>query len=212
MAKAQPDFNIIKTANTKTSYTAHQIAEIKACMASPLYFMENYMWIQHPDPTKGRMRFEPYEFQKKLIECYWKNVSSISLLPRQSGKTTCAAGFMLWYAMFNDDVTILIAANKFKAATEVMDRVKFAYEELPDWLRAGVNTYNVQDIRFDNRSRIKSTTTTPDSGRGMSISLLYCLDGDSTVTIRNKKTLKEENISLTELYTKLYNIQNIISE
>jgi hypothetical protein len=91
-----------------------------------------------------------------------------------SHNTTCAAGFLLWYAMFNADVTILIAANKFRAATDIMDRVKFAYEELPDWLRAGVTTYNVQDIRFDNRSRIKSTTTTPDSGRGMSISLLYC--------------------------------------
>ena len=34
-------------------------------------------------------------------------------------------------------------------------------------------TYNVQDIKFDNGSRIKATTTTPDSGRGMSISLLY---------------------------------------
>jgi len=87
--------------------------------------------------------------------------------------TTTAAGYLLWYAMFNRDVTILIAANKFRAANEIMDRVKFSYEELPDWLRAGVATYNVQDIKFDNGSRIKATTTTPDSGRGMSISLLY---------------------------------------
>lgn len=367
MAKAPPDFNLIKTAHKKTSYTPHQVAEIKACMADPLYFMENYMWIQHPDPTKGRMKFTAFPFQKRLIEAYWKNTNSICLLPRQCGKcvlsqtlitikqkltgdihdipigvfyelvrnntdssnisqfnitaitpnlpksqniqqslihsvsntvdrkfidtvqledweiltdsdwqpcteisktikyqvyklvldngyhlecadthivfdqtyneifvkdlqigdfirtnngtnkvvsiiktedfehmydvtvdshghryysngilshnTTTAAGFILWYAMFNDDVTILIAANKFRSATEIMDRVKFSYEELPDWLRAGVNTYNVQDIRFDTRSRIKSTTTTPDSGRGMAISLLY-LDEFSFVNPR----------------------------
>ncbi len=90
-----------------------------------------------------------------------------------SHNTLCAAGYILWFAMFNNDATILVAANKFRAATEIMDRIKYGYEELPDWLRAGVQAYNVQDIRFDNGSRIKSTTTTPDSGRGMALSLLY---------------------------------------
>jgi len=90
-----------------------------------------------------------------------------------SHNTTTAAAYLLWYATFTNDVTILIAAHKFKAASEIMLRVKYAYEELPDFLRAGVTKYNQQDIAFDNGSRIVATTTTPDSGRGMSISLLY---------------------------------------
>lgn len=170
-SKPSVDFTLVKPANTKTTYTPHQVREIQKCMSDPLYFMEKYMWIQHP--VKGKIPFIAYEYQKRLVEAYWKNTSVVALLPRQTGKTTTAAGYLLWYAMFNDDVTILIAANKFRAATEIMDRIKFAYEELPDWLRAGAATYNVQDIKFDNGSRIKSTTTTPDSGRGMSISLLY---------------------------------------
>ena len=171
MAKNDIDFQLVKTANKKTSYTPAQIREIARCSKNPLYFMEQYMKIQHP--TKGRIPFEAYEYQKRVVHAYWTNTSVVALLPRQSGKTTTAAGYLLWYAMFNNDVTVLIAANKFRAANEIMDRVKFAYEELPDWLRAGVATYNVQDIKFDNGSRIKATTTTPDSGRGMSISLLY---------------------------------------
>jgi len=170
MSKSQTDFNLIKKANIKTSYTARQIQEIDKCSKSPLYFMENYMKIQHP--TRGSISFEAYEYQKRLIECYWKYKNVVALTSRQAGKTTSAAGFLLWFAMFQSDQTILIAANKFRAATEIMDRVKYAYEELPDWLRAGIVQYNVQDIKFDNGSRIKATTTTPDSGRGMSISLL----------------------------------------
>jgi hypothetical protein len=165
------DFKLVKAAGAKTTYTPKQVKEMARCSIDPLYFMENYMWIQHP--TRGKMQFEAYDYQKRLVDAYHNNISTIALLPRQSGKTTTAAGFMLWYAMFNKDVTVLIAANKFRAANEIMDRVKFAYEELPDWLRAGVSTYNVQDVKFDNGSRIKATTTTPDSGRGMSISLLY---------------------------------------
>jgi hypothetical protein len=171
MGSQDIDFTLVKPAHSKSLYTPHQMREFAKCASNPLYFMEKYMWIQHP--TKGKIPFEAYEFQRRLVDCYWKNVNTIALLPRQAGKTTTAAGFLLWYAMFEENVTVLIAANKFRAATEIMDRIKFAYEELPDWLRAGVATYNVQDIKFDNGSRIKATTTTPDSGRGMSISLLY---------------------------------------
>ena len=120
-----------------------------------------------------------------------------------SHNTATAGAFLLWYATFHDDVNILIAANVFRAATEIMDRIKFAYEELPDFLRNGVVVYNVQKIVFDNGSKIESTTTTPTSGRGKSISLLYCLAGESRVTVRNKTTGEIENITLKELHTRL---------
>jgi hypothetical protein len=56
-----------------------------------------------------------------------------------------------------------------------------------------------------------SATTTETTGRGMSITLLYCLDGETTtVKIRNKQTLTEEKITLQDLYIKLYNPQKII--
>jgi hypothetical protein len=90
-----------------------------------------------------------------------------------SHNTTTAAGYLLWYASFHPDVTVLIAANKFKAANEIMLRIKYAYEELPNHIRPGVVEYNVTSIRFDNGSRVLATTTTPDSGRGLAISLLY---------------------------------------
>jgi hypothetical protein len=61
----------------------------------------------------------------------------------------------------------------------------------------------VQKIVFDNSSKIESTTTTPDSGRGKSISLLYCLAGDTDVTVRNKVTGEIENITLQELHKRL---------
>ena len=171
MGKNNTDFEKLKPANKKITLTQHQFAELAACQRDPLYFMERFMYIQHP--LKGKMQFEAYVFQRELIQTYWQNRNTIAMIPRQSGKTTTAAGYLLWYAMYNDDVTVLIAANKFKAANEIMMRIKYAYEEMPDHIRAGVSEYNVTSIRFDNGSRIVATTTTPDSGRGMSISLLY---------------------------------------
>lgn len=88
--------------------------------------------------------------------------------------TTAAAGYILWRAMFVPDQTILIVANKLSQALEIMDRIRYCYEHLPNYLRAGVTEYNKGTISFDNGSRIISRATTPDAGRGLSISLLYC--------------------------------------
>ena len=96
------------------------------------------------------------------------------MMPRQTGKSTSAAGYLLWYAMFVPDSTILVAAHKYLGAQEIMQRVRYAYEACPDHIRAGVVSYNKGSIEFDNGSRIVSQTTTENTGRGMSITLLYC--------------------------------------
>ena len=61
MMSTDLDFKLVKAAGAKTTYTPKQIKEMARCSKDPLYFMENYMWIQHP--TRGRMQFEAYEYQ-----------------------------------------------------------------------------------------------------------------------------------------------------
>lgn len=130
-----------------------------------------------------------------------------------SHNTTTAAGYLLWYSMFIDDSTILIAAHKYTGAQEIMSRIRYAYETCPDFIRGGVTSYNKQSMEFENGSRIIAQTTTETTGRGLSVSLLYCLDGESSIVkIRDKTTLQEEDITLTDLYTRLYNPAKIISE
>jgi hypothetical protein len=92
-----------------------------------------------------------------------------------SHNTTTSAAYLLWYAMFNRDKTVLIAANVFSGAIEIMDRIKFAYENLEEfnWLRCGVLSYNKMSIVFDNGSRIIARATSPNAGRGLAISKLY---------------------------------------
>jgi len=162
---------LVKQPYKKESYTDRQIAEIVKAATDPVYFISEYMWIQHP--TKGRVKFELYDYQVDLIKCYHENRYSINMLGRQMGKSTCAAGYLLWYAMFVPDSTILIAAHKYTGSQEIMQRVRFMYENLPEWIKAGATSYNKGSIDFDNGSRIVSATTTENTGRGMSITLVY---------------------------------------
>jgi len=167
--------SLVKDPYTKTKFKNDKELQdfIKCCDPDTgyLYFMDNFFMIQHP--TKGSMVYHPYGYQKRLIETYHNYRYSISLMPRQSGKSTSAAGYLLWYAMFKPDSTILIAAHKYTGAQEIMQRVRYAYENCPDYIKAGVTTYNKGSLDFENGSRIVSATTTENTGRGMSITLLY---------------------------------------
>jgi Terminase large subunit, T4likevirus-type, N-terminal len=164
------DISLIKKGHTKIPMTAEQFDEFTRCYNNPLYFMENYMWIQ---TDNGRALFKAYDYQLELINAFHNYKNSIALTARQLGKTTCAGGYLLWKAMFSSDTTILICANVLKQALEIMQRIRFAYEELPDFIRAGVVSYNKGSIEFDNGSRIISTASTPNSGRGMTVNVLY---------------------------------------
>ena len=174
MAKSL-DGVLIKKAYKKETFTREQLTEFAKC-ADPAtgikYFINNYFNIQHP--TRGRMTYNAFEYQDKLIDIYHNYRFNINMLPRQTGKSTTAAGYLLWYAMFVPDSIILIAAHKYAGAQEIMQRIRYAYELCPDHIRAGVVSYNKGSIDFDNGSRIVAQATTDNTGRGMSITLLYC--------------------------------------
>lgn len=183
-----PDNALVKRAHKTQKFSEEQLSEFIKCANSatgPTYFMSKYFYIQHP--VEGQMLYKPYEFQETLVSSYHENRFSINLLSRQMGKTTTAAGYLLWHAMFVKDSTILIAAHKFAGASEIMQRIRYAYELCPDHIRAGVTNYNRTSIEFENGSRIVAQATTENTGRGMSITLLYC---DEFAFVRN--TVAEE--------------------
>ena len=168
------DGGLVKKGHQQESFTREQLEDFAACAhpkTGPFYFLKNYFNIQHP--VKGKLLYKAYDYQIKLLETYHNYRFNINMLPRQTGKTTTAAGYLLWRAMFVPDSIILIAAHKYAGAQEIMQRIRYAYELCPNHIRAGVTSYNKGSIEFDNGSRIIAQATTENTGRGLSISLLY---------------------------------------
>ena len=65
------DNALVKKPHSKETFTQEQLLEFAKCadpITGPEYFMSNYFYIQHP--TKGRMLYQPFEYQKRLIETY----------------------------------------------------------------------------------------------------------------------------------------------
>lgn len=163
--------SFIKRANATSEYSPMQVRELGRCMADPIYFMKNYVKIV--DPKKGATNFALFEYQEEMVMNIHENKDTVILASRQLGKTTVVAMYILWFALFNDDKKCIIASKAMNHATEIMARIKYAYEELPDWLKAGCKFYNRTSIEFDNGSKIKCEATSEKTGRGESPAILF---------------------------------------
>jgi len=160
-----------KPVGFKHQYTTEQALEIMRCTADPIYFIKKYVYIEHP--TKGPVIFDLFDYQEELIKNYDSHKRIVALMSRQSGKTTTAGAYLLWWAIFKDNQAILILSKDQDGANEIMERLWYAYEELPSWLKPGVKVNQVKTKKFENNSRIRALATTKTSGRGKSNSIVY---------------------------------------
>ena len=147
-----------------------------------------------------------YDFQKEASDAYLDTNKLLMATSRQIGKTTIATVIILHYVLFNEDKTVFILGNKESTAREVLERIQLAYEYLPHWLKCGVVEWNKNSCSFENRSKIRSAASGSDGIRGKSCNMLYideCITKENTITVRNKKTGKVEQLAIEDFYNNL---------
>jgi hypothetical protein len=94
-------------------------------------------------------------------------------MPRQVGKTTTTAGYMLWAVLFSDDYKIAILANKGDLARDILGRIKYSYEYLPLWMQQGIMEWNKGNIVLENGSEISAYATNASGVRGGTYNLVF---------------------------------------
>ena len=144
--------------------------EYLKCAKDPVHFMRKYCYIQHPQ--RGRIQFNLYPFQDKVLTLMRDNPYSIILKSRQLGISTLSAGYSLWLMTFHKDKNILCIATKQETAKNMVTKVKFMYENLPSWLKIDAAENNKLNLRLSNGSQIKATSASSDAGRSEAVSLL----------------------------------------
>jgi hypothetical protein len=144
--------------------------EYLKCAQDPVHFMRKYCYIQHPQ--RGRIQFNLFPFQDKVLTLWRDNPYSIILKSRQLGISTLSAGYSLWLMIFHKDKNILCIATKQDTAKNMVTKVKFMYENLPSWLKIDAPENNKLTLRLSNGSQIKATSASSDAGRSEAVSLL----------------------------------------
>ena len=167
-----------------------QVKEIIRCGKDPIYFMNKYVKIQHPQ--RGTIDFKTYEFQDECVDDFVNHRFNIILKSRQLGLSTLSAAYAVWLSIFYKDKNVLVIATKLSVAMNFIKKVKTAIHGLPKWLiLPELLTNNKQSLEFSNGSTIKAVPTSDDAGRSEALSLLIV---DEAAFVRN----------FDELWTGLY--------
>lgn len=161
--------DLIKSPHTVTEFSADQLRELKKCAKDPIYFISKYCYIQSQETGRTLFKLRPYQI--RIIKSLHSHRFNILRIGRQAGKSETTAAYAFWFACFHPDKNVLLASNKQKGATDLMNRIKYMYESTPNFLRPGVLFYNRGSIEFDNGSHIWSEATTADTGRGRAVAL-----------------------------------------
>ena len=144
--------------------------EYLLCAKDPAHFMKKYCFIQHPQ--RGRIIFNLYPFQGKVLNLWKDNPYSIVLKSRQLGISTLAAGYSLWLMLFHKDRNVLCLSKTQETSRNMVTKVKFMYDNLPSWLKVPSDENNKLSLRLSNGSQIKAKSSNSDAARSEAVSLL----------------------------------------
>lgn len=156
--------------NATFNWTEEMLQEMQLCISDILRFAQEHFFITVLD--KGKQKIQLFEFQQKILQMLQNNRFNVILASRQMGKSTVVAIYALWTACFQTDKRIVIIANKEDTAVEQFERIKLAYEQLPNFLKPGIKSWRKDGVTFTNDSSIVISATSASAARGGSVNVL----------------------------------------
>lgn len=160
----------------KIEMTEEQLEEYVKCKTDIFHFAK-YFYILTP---KGSRPIPLREYQIREVKTLCAKVEGknnrIIMQGRQSGKTTIATLYLTWKALFEEDKTIAILANKLSQALEIMARIRDAYVRLPLWLQQGIDPqrggWSKSCIGLDNGTKVFAAASSSSAIRGKSVNYM----------------------------------------
>ncbi len=164
-------------------------AEKEKCANGCEYFLSEYGFIEDVNPEKesaGHIRFNLWDCQKDFIRKLLGNIFNIILKARQLGISWTAAGVAVWMAIFKAHTKILIISIGEREAMAFLDKVKYIFDNLPDWMKPPVLKRTETILHFGKEERdkqgnikitglnswIRSIPSGKQAGRSEAVSLL----------------------------------------
>lgn len=135
------------------------LQDFKDKMSDPVWRLSNLYYIRDADGNK--VKFTPNQEQLHLLY----NLHYFNIIPkaRQLGITTFFCILYFDQILFNEHKLAGIIAHTREHAKKIFkDKIKFAYDNLPDWLKATIGaptTETTQEMTFANGSTIFVSTS-----------------------------------------------------
>ena len=125
--------------------------QLRTNLEDPRWRIRNLYWIR--DKEGKAVRFTPWPEQEKFLDNLWfRNVVPKA---RQRGFSTVVQLLFLDTCLFNPNIAAAVIAQSDDIATKIFDdKIKFAWDRLPEWLRAAnpPTKFTQQEIKWKNGS------------------------------------------------------------
>ena len=156
------------------------------CLKDYKYFLGQYGYIMGKNEdgaTTGKIPFGLFEYQNEALDNLDSHQDTIILKARQLGLSWTVAGYALWLAMFHKYQRVLIISVNDTEAQVFLEKVKFIFDNLPEWMKVSVYKRNESVLWFGTRlgydtdevgginSKIESIPTSKTAGTSRSLNL-----------------------------------------
>ena len=125
----------------------------------------------------SKKNFKLHTWQKRQLQKFrstlgTKRPNHIVIAPRQVGKTTMIAAYILWYALLYDNKCICLLSYKKDAAIEILRIIREMYIYLPKSLQLNANIWTNECVQFINNTRITIGNCNANSIKGRAFDLI----------------------------------------
>jgi phage FluMu gp28-like protein len=114
--------------------------------------------------------FEPFNYQKELIELFERNQFLAARWCRQSGKSWTISALLLNYALNHDDCYIAVVGPSWRQTKLNIRRISYFLRKLPS--QEGILAQRTR-ICFKNDSVIEAFPNNPDTIRGPTLNVVW---------------------------------------
>lgn len=146
--------------------------------ADPVYFFEEFVWVESKRDPRGMERLELFDYQRDALRDYLTNRWVIVLKSRQQGFTVMTMAYLLWLMVKIPGAKILVVSKTEDDAKENIRKLRFMYDRLPDWLKARLDANDnsqLFSLAHPNGfvSQVKSVPATGSAGAGFTADAVF---------------------------------------
>lgn len=133
----------------------------------------------------SKKNFKLHTWQKRQLQKFrstlvTKRPNHIVIAPRQVGKTTMIAAYILWYALLYDNKCICLLSYNKNVAIEILRIIREMYTYLPKSLQLDAKVWTKECVQFANNTRITICNCQASSSiKGRAFDLIVADDADN---------------------------------
>jgi hypothetical protein len=141
------------------------LTEIEKCTISPLYFLQNYVYLQNRAGTKTE-KWKSWDYLEKTVWAILTHNEINIWKSRQLGISWLTMGLTTWVALFHENAKVLLLSQGETEAFNLIGKCRFIYNHLPDFMRIKLGHDSSGLLDFPaNQSEIVALPSTANAGR-----------------------------------------------